>query len=167
MKKLLFSLLALLVAGGCIESPKGLTTVYAVRHAEKAPGRSKDPHLSKKGAANAEALAELLLEQNIQVIYSSHFRRTRETVAPLARQTGRRVRKLGANKVDELAQAILNEHRGKRILVAGHSNTIPQLLKALGIEEDITIGENDYGEIYVVSINADDKAVLTKRRFGD
>jgi hypothetical protein len=37
-------------------------------------------------------------------------------------------------------------------LVVGHGNTIPDLLKALGIAVPVSIPENDYTEIFAVSV---------------
>jgi broad specificity phosphatase PhoE len=36
-------------------------------------------------------------------------------------------------------------------LVVGHGNTIPDLMKALGIETPVNISDQDYTEIFVVS----------------
>ena len=37
-------------------------------------------------------------------------------------------------------------------LVVGHGNTIPDLLKALGIATQVSIPEDDYTEIFAVSV---------------
>jgi broad specificity phosphatase PhoE len=37
-------------------------------------------------------------------------------------------------------------------LVVGHGNTIPDLLKALGIAAPVSIPEDDYTEIFAVSV---------------
>ena len=37
-------------------------------------------------------------------------------------------------------------------LVVGHGNTIPDLLKALGIETPVSIPEDDYTEIFAVPL---------------
>ena len=39
-------------------------------------------------------------------------------------------------------------------LVVGHGNTIPNLIKALGIDSPINIPENDYSQILVVTLGA-------------
>jgi len=38
-------------------------------------------------------------------------------------------------------------------LVVGHGNTIPELMKALGVATPIAIPENDYSEIFVVLVH--------------
>jgi broad specificity phosphatase PhoE len=40
--------------------------------------------------------------------------------------------------------------KGGNALVVGHGNTIPDLLKALGITTPVNIPEDDYSEILVV-----------------
>jgi hypothetical protein len=40
-------------------------------------------------------------------------------------------------------------------LVVGHSNTIPDLVKALGIAEPVLIGDNDYDNLFIVVLDSD------------
>jgi len=43
-------------------------------------------------------------------------------------------------------------HRTGNALVVGHGNTIPDLLKALGVTTPISIPEDDYTEIFAVLV---------------
>ena len=60
--------------------------LYAVRHGEKDLG--PNPGLTTDGQARAEALAATLAEVEIDVIFTSDYRRCQETIAPLAAQAG-------------------------------------------------------------------------------
>jgi hypothetical protein len=62
------------------------TTLYIVRHAEKAPASpgDEDPPLSTSGVARAQELAHLLRSVDLRAIYVTPYRRTRETAAPTA-----------------------------------------------------------------------------------
>src|SRR4029453_5154528 len=60
------------------------STIFIVRHAEKADN-SKDAELSEAGRARAEALANMLRDSKISVIYTTEFKRTQQTAAPLAK----------------------------------------------------------------------------------
>jgi len=38
-------------------------------------------------------------------------------------------------------------------LVVGHGNTIPDIVKALGVDTPVEIADDDYSEIFVVTLN--------------
>jgi len=61
----------------------GAATIFLVRHAEKV-NASEDPRLSRAGKRRARALADLLEDAGIERIYSSDYRRCRDTANPLA-----------------------------------------------------------------------------------
>jgi probable phosphomutase (TIGR03848 family) len=84
------------------------TLVLLVRHGrtpttgKKLPGRAPGLHLGDKGLAQAQAAADRIgALGNIAAVYASPMERTRETAAPIARATGRRVRVAkGLNECD-------------------------------------------------------------------
>jgi broad specificity phosphatase PhoE len=123
------------------------TTIFIVRHAEKADA-TKDTDLSGAGRARAEALAKILRDANITAIYTTEFKRTQETAAPLARALGINPTTLAAEDIGALTEKLRAAHGNA--LVVGHGNTIPDLFKTLGITEPINIAENDYDELFVV-----------------
>jgi broad specificity phosphatase PhoE len=135
------------LAGLALSSSFAQSTVFIVRHAEKADD-SKDAELSEAGRARAEALANMLRDSKISVIYATEFKRTQETAAPLAKALGLTVTTLpSANQaalVAKLRASTVNS------LVVGHGNTIPDIIKALGISEPINIAESDYDNLFVV-----------------
>lgn len=124
-------------------------TIFIVRHAEKADA-SKDPDLSEAGRARGEALAQLLRDAQITAIYATEFKRTQETAAPLAKASGIQVTIRPARATDF---ALKLRFTGGNVLVVGHGNTIPDLIKALGISEPINIEENDYDNLFVVVLD--------------
>src|SRR5205085_354526 len=78
--------IALLLLGGLLApTAAGQSTIFIVRHAEKAQGGGDDPVLSEAGQARAESLANLLKDAGISAIYTSEVKRTQQTAAPLAR----------------------------------------------------------------------------------
>jgi broad specificity phosphatase PhoE len=123
------------------------TTIFIVRHAEKADA-TKDTDLSEAGRARAEALAKMLRDANISTIYTTEFKRTQETAAPLARALGVNPTNLAAKDTAALAEKLRTTHGNA--LVVGHGNTIPDLIKALEITEPINVAENDYDNLFVV-----------------
>jgi phosphohistidine phosphatase SixA len=140
-----FVVLSALLATATAES-----TLFVVRHAEKADA-TKDPGLSEAGRARAKALAQMLRDANITAIYATEFKRTQQTAAPLAKALGVALTTLPASDTAALA-AKLRALPGNA-LVVGHSNTIPDLIKALGISEAINIAENDYDNLFAVVLD--------------
>ncbi|MEL6686603.1 MAG: phosphoglycerate mutase family protein [Pseudomonadota bacterium] len=126
--------------------------VFLVRHAEKQSGQ--DPALTEAGVLRAEALADLLEDADITHIHSSDYKRTRQTVAPLAARLDLPVRLYDPRDLPTLADQLREE--GGRHLVVGHSNTTPPLAEELGGEGGEPIVEaTEYDRLYLVSITGD------------
>jgi broad specificity phosphatase PhoE len=136
------------------------TSIFIVRHAEKADS-TKDTDLSEAGRARAEALAKILRDANITAIYTTEFKRTQETAAPLAKALGIDPTNLAAKDTDALVAKLRDSHGNA--LVVGHGDTIPNLIKALGLSEPISIAENDYGNLFVVTLT--DKPRLVRLHY--
>ena len=126
--------------------------VVIVRHAEKATNDPKDPDLSPAGRQRAQTLASMLRDANITAIFTSEFKRTQQTAAPTATATGVAPSIVSGKDYAALVSK-LHEVRGNA-LVVGHTDTIPNIVKALGIEQPVQIADNDYTEIFVVALNA-------------
>ena len=126
------------------------STIFIVRHAEKADA-TKDPDLSKAGRARAEALAKMLKDTNITAVYATEFKRTQQTATPLAKALSITITTLPA-KDNAALLAKLRASTGNA-LVVGHGDTIPDLIKALGISDLINIGENDYDNLFAVVLD--------------
>jgi broad specificity phosphatase PhoE len=125
--------------------------VIIVRHAEKSTSAGNDPALSMAGRKRAKALADILKDSQITAVFVTEFKRTQETAAPTARATQLKPVIVPANDVAALA-AKLRELPGNA-LVVGHGNTIPELIKELGITTPIAIPENDYSKIFLLSVH--------------
>jgi len=111
-----------------------LTTVVLVRHAEKGDDDPRDPGLSPSGVARAEALASLLANTGVTHLFTSEFRRTQATLAPLATRVGVAPVARPAREFGQLAAELRGLPAGSVAVVAGHSNTVPALARALGVE---------------------------------
>ena len=124
------------------------SVVFIVRHAEKATTGGKDPDLSVEGQKRADALAQILKDSKITAVFVTEFKRTQETAAPIASAAHVNPTVLPANDINALVEKLraLNGNA----LVVGHGNTIPELLKALGIATSVSVPEDDYSEIFVV-----------------
>ena len=122
--------------------------VFITRHAEKASPGGKDPDLSFEGQKRADALAHILKDSQITSVFVTEFKRTQETAAPTARAAQVSLTVIPTSDIGALVQKLraLNGNA----LVVGHGNTIPDLLKELGIATPVTIPEDDYTEIFAV-----------------
>jgi broad specificity phosphatase PhoE len=146
------------------------TTIILVRHAEKADA-SADPVLSDAGSRRAAALADSLAQRPIAGIVVSQFQRTRLTAQPLATRLGLEpvvVPASGAvaEHASAVAAAIRQRFAGRMVLVVGHSNTVPAIVKALGIETPVAIPDWEYDEMFVVTIDANGRPTLARSRYG-
>ncbi len=128
--------------------------VFVVRHAERADSgqmssaADKDPSLSKVGFARAEALARVLRDAKIRAIYATEFRRTRQTAEPLAQRLHVQIAVVPAKQTSALIAKLKKENGN--VLVVGHSNTVPEIIKGLGIAAPVTIAENDYDNLFLI-----------------
>ena len=148
-----------------LDTPQPIT-LFVVRHAEKASGSDPDPELSAAGHARALALAEQLADQRVDAVIATELRRTQQTVQPLADRLGLTVDLIAATAGAALVERVSKAAPGSCIVVAGHSNTVPALIAALGVEEVVEIPEERYGDLFVVRLQGG-SAQLERRRFGD
>lgn len=135
------------------------TTVYLVRHAEKdlSDVNTKDPNLNGLGLQRAVDLEKILADQHIAAIFSSNYKRTLQTAAPLAQKMKLEPIIYDPSETKLLAEKILREYKGKTVLIVGHSNTILPQTKALGGYPSFTeIQDTDYRNLIKVTINGSD-----------
>ncbi|MFO7565740.1 MAG: histidine phosphatase family protein [Enhygromyxa sp.] len=150
----------------------GTVVVYIVRHAEKqavskdAPAaQRKDPPLSQAGQLRALGLIEDVPVREIEAVYVTDTRRSRDTASAVVAVNGVRPIIYPPKDVLGLADRI-RKRRGQSVLVVGHSNTIPPLIAELGIEAPIVIPESQYGDLWVVTLTGGE-AKLEVRRYGE
>ena len=149
------------------------TTMIFVRHAEKALMPIDDPGLSAEGKVRAAELARQLVDADvvagIDAIYSTDTRRTIETAQPVADALGLAISVYENQEDDEpVVDAMVNAHKGKIILVVGHSITLPTMIAALGASKKVPpIAEFEYDNIYVISIPWFGKTKTIRLRYGE
>ncbi len=147
-------------------------TIYLVRHAEKqqVPG-DKNPPLTEQGRRRALALAKQLAGAGIVELHATQYQRTELTLQPLATELGLPIQRYDAASATDLIQRLLARPCPGPVIVAGHSNTLPELLRATGIDEPAAeFDESRYGELFTVSRRRDGgvwQATLRITRFGD
>jgi broad specificity phosphatase PhoE len=149
--------------------------IFIVRHAEKsaapappaaagamtAPG--DDPPLSPAGTERAARLAVMLRSAGIRHVFSTEFVRTRQTAAPAAAALHLQPVAIPAKDMDVLVSR-LDQAKGN-VLVVGHSNSVATLLKRLGIQDDITIPDSEYDNLFIVVKPAAGAPTLVRLRY--
>lgn len=139
--------------------PAAAQSVFVVRHAERADAASagggmmaNDPDLSEAGRARAQSLAAALRDAGITAIYATEFKRTQQTAAPLAKSLGIPVTTVSAKETAALVAKI--KAATGNVLVVGHSNTVPEIVKALGVQTPVTVADADYDNLFVLTLGA-------------
>lgn len=147
------------------ESP---TTLILIRHAEKAivPAENKNPDLSVAGQARAQELARMFGDSGIAAIYATQYKRTQQTVKPLADKLGLPVTQIEANQTAELVKRIHAQNAGQVIFIAGHNNTVPEIIAAMGGPKLSIIPETEYDNLYILTVYRDGPAKLIKMKYG-
>ena len=164
---LLAILLAIVTFGYFATFNRPITTVILVRHAEKKiEPNNPDPDLTPDGEARARELARMLRPSGINAIYATQFKRTQETVKPLADATGITVTITDAKQPELIVEQILTGHRGQTVVVAGHNNTVPEIVSKLSGQNYPQIPESDYDNMYVVTVYRYGKAKVVLLKYG-
>jgi phosphohistidine phosphatase SixA len=152
MKRTLIVTLLLLASAAGVQAQQA---VYLVRHAERADSgtmaattMTTDPDLSDAGRARAEALAAMLKDAGIKAIYTTEYKRTQQTAAPLAKALGIQPTAVPAREMAALVEKL--EAGSANALVVGHSNTVGETIAALGISEPVRIGDTEFDNLFIV-----------------
>jgi broad specificity phosphatase PhoE len=144
-----------------------LTTVILVRHAEKnIEPNNPDPDLSPAGQARAQELVRVLGAAGINTIYGTQYKRTQQTAKPLADNLHLSININDAKETQDLVNSIRTTNRGQTILVVGHSNTVPEIITALGGDPVPEIADSDYDNMFIVTIYKSGSAKVTRLKYG-
>lgn len=171
--RLASAIVVALVVGAAISDAAELIVI--VRHAEREAGQGDDG-LSAAGKARAEKLVFVLQDVGITHVLTSDRRRTIETAGPLMKARGLKPEIIpieepmaggdpAERQVRLTAEAIQKLPENARVLVAGHSNTVPLLLKALGVAATVTIPETEFDNLFIVAPRPSGPPVLTRLRY--
>ena len=126
---------------------------------------NENPELTRKGFARSEVLADSLGYLIEGIIYSSEFARSQQTVSPLSERWNADIKIHRASDPDGQVEKAL-QHCGKIVIISGHSNTVPTLINLFGIKDEITIDDNQYGDLFMISWE-NSLPILTVTHVGD
>lgn len=142
-----------------------MKTVLFVRHADiDLPPIAPDEliELNAAGRERAETLARVVGSAGVSTVFTSTLKRTEQTAAPLAAALG----VIAEPVPPSLPQFVISTADGSVILVVGHSNTLPQMIAALGVSTPIS-SPTGFDDLYVVTIAALGQASLVRLKYGE
>jgi phosphohistidine phosphatase SixA len=147
------------------------TTIVLLRHAEKQVGAIADAPLTPQGELRATRLAQMFGDASsygrVQKIYVTDTRRTQQTAAALAQRLNLKPEVVDARSSSgELARRALRENRGGRALIVGHSNTVPEIVKALADSDEVPpIADDEFDTLYVVTVPSIGRASVLRIKY--
>lgn len=130
--------------------------IFLVRHAEYTDNGTNDPSLSQKGLLQAKALAKTLERVDVKALVVSKYKRTQETGKFLAQKLAEKAHEEEGFNTSIITEAsdIANFIRGSEgdLVVVGHSNTVPSVIRLLGGPSYEEISHNDYEGLYILTL---------------
>jgi broad specificity phosphatase PhoE len=148
MNRTRISYLAIVFLALTVVPARAQIAIFLVRHAEKVD-ESRDAALSPAGLARAESLARHLQAAGVTAIYTTAFQRTIKTAEPLAKRLNLTMTS-GDTPPADLMRTIREQPAQGAVLVVGHSNTLPEMLAALGYPPPVQIATEEYDNLFVV-----------------
>ncbi|MDX6531916.1 MAG: hypothetical protein QOH41_4206 [Blastocatellia bacterium] len=144
-----------------------VTTVILIRHAEKViDPNNNDPDLSPAGQARTQELVRMFGDSGINAIYATQYKRTQQTVKPLADKMGLPVNQVNSKNTADLVARIHSQNSGQVVFIAGHNNTVPEIIAALGGPTFPAIPETEFDNLYIVTVYRTGKAKVMKLKYG-
>lgn len=147
------------------------TIVLIVRHAEKASDAEDSP-LTEAGAQRSQALVRVAEGAGVSAIYTTQFKRNRDTAQPISERLKIAVTQLPIQDLQNpgdygktLAREVTEKHAGQTVLVVSHSNTIPLILEAL-TGQPAPVDHAEYSDLFIVTVPPSGAPRLIKAQYG-
>lgn len=129
------------------------TTIYIVRHAEKANEPANDPDLTSVGQKRAKELAKALKKEKIAGIYVTNYKRVGQTAKPTAEKFTLVPESYDPADLKTFAKKVFQYYSGHSVLIVGHSNTVIPTITALGGPQPFsTLADDDYDMLFKLTI---------------
>jgi phosphohistidine phosphatase SixA len=143
-----------------------MKTVILLRHADVDATTGPAPNsfpLNAAGVQRSNTLKHVLGGAGVTAIFASPAARTQQTVAPLATQLGLTVSVPATQAA--LISSVLSTASGAVVVIAGHSNTVPQIISDLG---GSAAGINILGhdDLFIVTIIAASQTSQVHLKYG-
>ncbi len=147
-------LMMVFLVSACTEKSE-TTEFYLVRHAEKAEWTNPDttvmynPELSEEGLARAQNFRELMADKEVDIIFSTEYKRNMGTIQPLAEYGDIEVKIYHWYEWQDMLDEIEQKHRGETIVICGHGDNLLPMISALnGIPPQDSLVDGEYDKIF-------------------
>ncbi len=164
-----FIILMLIFSISFTANSQKVTIIYLVRHAEKITidPNNKDPLLTERGQQRSNDLVNKLKKNKLSAIYSTDFQRTKLTVKPIADKQGLPIKIYDPKQIKSFVNTILQENKGGKILIVGHSNTVLETIEAMSTTRPIAeIKDQEYDYFFTVKIAKEGTATVKMEHYG-
>lgn len=134
------------------ESASNTTQIYILRHTEKADETSENPNLSAQGIERAKYWKKVLQHTEFDQVFTTEFKRNIQTAELISAASSVKPELYYPMSFDVLK--FLNLIKGQKVLIIGHSNTIPDMVNRLIDETKYPpMSHKNYNILYVITIN--------------
>ncbi len=134
-----------------------LIILFCVRHCEKEKDGTKDPNLTAEGQARAAQLGRILADAQLTRVSATPYKRTQQTAMAVREAAGNKIslETYPPDAQEVFVSSLLAGGGGKRYLIVGHQNTIPELLNyLLGDVRYYNLGDYEYDKLFIVRTKA-------------
>ena len=163
MKKIFRFLLAIVALSASVVIADAQEAIFLLRHTEQAGPGSTNPPLTEAGEQRAKRLAGVLKDVGIDVIFVSKTKRTAQTAEAVEKALNVKVHP--RKDSDGLIARLHTEHAHDRVLIIGHSRTVPKLLKALGYPVKVKIARLEYDSLFVIVPKSGGEPLVLRLRY--
>lgn len=146
-----------------------VSTFFLVRHAEAVKTNTDpDPELTAVGQTRALALRQTLSQVSLAGIHSTNFKRTRNTVQPTADAKSLTINTYDATFQSQNIDNWIKTYKGKAALIAGHSNTIPNLANLfIGKNTFSAIPDSINSNLYIITVSKRGNGKVLLLKYGN
>ncbi len=134
------------------ESASQTTQLYIIRHTEKASDTAENPDLSPAGIERAKYWKKVLQHIEFDQVFTTDFIRNVQTAKLVATESNIKPELYYPMSFDVLK--FLQLVQGQKVLIIGHSNTIPDMVNRLIDETKYPpMSHENYNLLYLITIN--------------
>jgi broad specificity phosphatase PhoE len=139
---------AILFAFSLCGSAAAQSVIFLVRHADRASS-AEDSLLSATGEQRASCLARTLADAGIAEVFATEVKRTQQTAEPVSREFHIETKIVAKARTADLVSELKKSDR-TRVLVVGHSDTLPDIVQRLGAGSIPKFGDREYDRLIIV-----------------
>ena len=139
---------ACLLASGSLNAQEA---VFVIRHAEQELTGTVDAGLLPEGRERATDWATILRPSRLDLVVTTEIKRSRDTGAIIAEALEVPRVEFSRGASSSIAEFLRENYPEDVVLVVGHSETIPKLLRSFGYADTFPISRSAYGWLFIVT----------------